>query len=503
MLVDKKEVKTFDLTGKDGKPEINAAEFQTKLTLTPGKHEFGVELRNPSEKDPKRTLVVEYVSVEGPADTRPASHYKLLSRDEKLPHREQTKQVMERFASPRLPPPGYAAGSGSLVKLVEQAEAGGEKWEAGIQLAMQAVLVSPKFLFRVELDERPDAAGPHPIDEYQLASRLSYFLWSTMPDDELFDLAAKKQLSANLEPQVRRMLKDPQGPMRWSTTSRCNGSSFAGSTTSPPTRTCSPHFNERLRDGHAHGDRAVLRSRSSSEDRSILDLIDADFTFLNEAPRPALRHRRHQRQPAGQEAGSGPRAAPSARANSSACNCPTAARGGVLTQASVLAVTSNPTRTSPVKRGKFVLEQILGMPPPPPPPNVPLLAEDEKVGRVGARCGSGWSSIAPTPRAPIATSRWTASASRSRTSTLSARSAPRTARSTSTPRARLPDGESFQGRGRAEGDAERTEGPVQPMPGQEDVDVCHGPRRGVLRQPRGGQNRRRDGAKTTTSSRPW
>src|SRR5439155_11122460 len=85
-----------------------------------------------------------------------------------------------------------------------------ERWEGGVRLAMQAVLVSPKFLFRLELDDRPDSPDPHPIDEYQLASRLSYFLWSSMPDDELFELAARKQLTPNLEAQVRRMLKDPK-----------------------------------------------------------------------------------------------------------------------------------------------------------------------------------------------------------------------------------------------------------------------------------------------------
>ena len=78
-----------------------------------------------------------------------------------------------------------------LLKLVAQTQERGERWEAGIQLALQATLVSPKFLFRVELDDRPDSPGPHPIDEYQLASRMSYFIWSSMPDQELFDLAAR------------------------------------------------------------------------------------------------------------------------------------------------------------------------------------------------------------------------------------------------------------------------------------------------------------------------
>src|SRR5262249_28888639 len=97
-----------------------------------------------------------------------------------------------------------------LCRLAESAQQRGDKWEAAVRLAMQAVLVSPKFLFRVELDDRPDEARPHPIDEFQLASRLSYFLWSSMPDQELFDLAAVGRLTVSLGEQVRRMLKDPK-----------------------------------------------------------------------------------------------------------------------------------------------------------------------------------------------------------------------------------------------------------------------------------------------------
>src|SRR5262249_60708646 len=106
--------------------------------------------------------------------------------------------------------PATKAEVDRLVKLVTAAQKDGDSWEAGIQLAMQAVLVSPKFLFRVEADAKPREDKPYLIDEYHLASRLSYFLWSSMPDQELFDLAAKKELNANIEAQVKRMLKDPK-----------------------------------------------------------------------------------------------------------------------------------------------------------------------------------------------------------------------------------------------------------------------------------------------------
>ena len=146
-----------------------------------------------------------------------------------------------------------------LSKIVEQTVAGGEKLETGVQLAVQAVLASPKFLFRFELDDRPDSANSHPIDEYQLASRLSYFLWSTMPDDELFELAAKKQLTANLDAQVRRMLQDRKASalvdnfaIQWLQLGRL--SLFA------PDAQLFPSFNEPLRRGDDAVDGTFLAS---------------------------------------------------------------------------------------------------------------------------------------------------------------------------------------------------------------------------------------------------
>src|SRR5205085_12442764 len=147
------------------------------------------------------------------------------------------------------------------------------------QMAFQAVLVSPKFLFRVELDDRPQSAEPHAINEYQLASRLSYFLWSTMPDDELFALAAKGQLTANIEPQVRRMLKDARSKslvdnfaMQWLQLRRLRA-------VSPDTKQF-PSFDERLR-AAMQKETEMFLGAIIQEDRSILDLIDGDFTFVN------------------------------------------------------------------------------------------------------------------------------------------------------------------------------------------------------------------------------
>jgi hypothetical protein len=257
-----------------------------------------------------------------------------------------------------------------LLKLVATARAQGDSFEAAIQLALQAILVSPHFLFRVELDPQAAGAGPvRPLNEYELASRLSYFLWSSMPDDELFDLAARGKLREDLDRQVRRMLGDAK--------SKALVENFAGQwlqlrnlDLAAPDKSQFPAFDDDLR--------RAMRTESEMffaaivrEDRSVLELLDADFTFVN------ARLARHYGL-SGVEGDqfrrvSLPRGGPEALQ----------ARGGVLTQAAMLTVTSNPGRTSPVKRGKWVLENIVGAPPPNPPPSVPRLQDDAKAVATG------------------------------------------------------------------------------------------------------------------------
>jgi hypothetical protein len=288
---------------------------------------------------------------------------------------------LTRFATRAYRRPATKAEVDRLVKLASSAGERGESWEAGIQLAFQAVLVSPKFLFRVELDDRPDSAEPHPIDEYQLASRLSYFLWSSMPDEELLSLAGKKALAANLDAQVRRMLKDPKADalvenfaLQWLQLRRLK--------TFSADPKLFPNFTEELRSAMLK-ETELFFAAVVREDRSILDLIDADFTFLNE---PLARHYGIADTAGnwmGQKA-TRPGGRPLRGQDFVRVSLPHKLRGGLLTQASVLTVTSNPTRTSPVKRGRWVLEQLLGTPPPPPPPDVPELAEGEKAVLTGS-----------------------------------------------------------------------------------------------------------------------
>jgi hypothetical protein len=253
----------------------------------------------------------------------------------------------------------------ALARFVAAARREGQSVEQGIQLAIQAMLVSPHFLFRVERDPNPtDPARVHPISDVELASRLSYFLWSSMPDDELIELAEKNRLRAPgvLEAQVKRMLADRR--------SAALAENFAGQwleirnlDSARPDPKRFPEWGPELRDAMKTETRmffeAVVR-----EDRPISDFLDARYTFLNET---LARHY-------GIEGVSGP--------EFRRVELRTAQRGGVLSHGSVLTVSSYPTRTSPVIRGKYVLQNILGAPPPPPPPDVPNL-DEEAIGSTG------------------------------------------------------------------------------------------------------------------------
>jgi mono/diheme cytochrome c family protein len=232
----------------------------------------------------------------------------------------------------------------------------GEDPKNGLELALRAILVDPNFLFRAELDDggAGGAIAPAPAD-YRLASRLSYFLWSSMPDDQLFALASAGQLHDPevLRAQVRRMLQDPKATAL--------SQNFAGQwlllrnlDQAAPNAKMFPQFDPELR-AAMRRETEMFFAAVVAEDRSILDFIDGDFTFVN-GPLAKLY---------GIPGISGPEFQ-----RVSLAGYP---RSGILTQASVLTVTSNPTRTSPVQRGKWILDNILNQPPPTPPDNVPAL----------------------------------------------------------------------------------------------------------------------------------
>jgi len=374
LFVDGEEKKTFDVKATE---EKKAEIMTTQLYLKAGEHRGEIRLLNGDFKkgEDERALFVEYIVMEGPLDTRPPFQQKLVMDADK-PKGEQIRTMLKTLATRAFRRPVTTQEVERLAKLVESAD----RWEAGMQLALQAILVSPKFLFRLETEG--DASGAvTPLSDWQLASRLSYFLWSSMPDQELFDLAAKGELSKNLDAQVQRMLKDPRSRalvdnfvMQWLQLRNLRNLQ--------PDAALFPNFNERLRASMLK-ETELFFLALMQEDRSILDVIDADFAFMN------LSLSKHygiadtkgnltttkKKVPGGKQF----------RENEfDRITLPPGMRGGLLTQASVLTVTSNPTRTSPVKRGRWVLEQLLGTPPPPPPPDVPELPADEKSVATGS-----------------------------------------------------------------------------------------------------------------------
>ncbi len=240
-------------------------------------------------------------------------------------------------------------------------------FDAGIQLALERILSGPDFLFRMEYEPAGVAPGSvYRISDLELASRLSFFLWSSIPDDELLDLAVRQKLkdSVVLEQQVRRLLADPRSSRalvdnfvsQWLHLRELRG-------VRPDPRLFFPEFDENLREAFQQETELFVESQLG-EDRSVVDLLTANYSFVNE------RLARHYRIP--NIYGTHFRRVTFGEK---------APRGGLLGQGSILSLTSYPNRTSPVLRGKWLLENIFGTPPPEPPPNVPGLPERGEGGR--------------------------------------------------------------------------------------------------------------------------
>ena len=244
----------------------------------------------------------------------------------------------------------------------------GGGFEAGIETALERILVGPEFLFRIERDPAntaPDTA--YRISDLELASRMAFFLWSSMPDDTLLDLAARGKLSDSevLRLQVRRMLADSRSEALV-TNFAAEWLGLRNLRSAKPDPDAFPDFDENLREAFQKETELFFES-IAREDRSVMDLLSANYTFLNE------RLARHYGIP--NIYGSHFRRV----TLSNESNGIGALRGGLLTQGSILTETSYANRTSPTIRGKWVLENILGAPPPPPPPNVPSLKDNKEV----------------------------------------------------------------------------------------------------------------------------
>jgi hypothetical protein len=358
LRLDGKAAKSFAVKGR--KPSLH----RTTLSLTSGEHRIGVAFTNDFYKEGvgDRNLHVAHVEVVQPLIREQLSRLIVdWPQESGRSIRESAALSLQPFlrrAFRRLPTEDEVQKYAGVVDMVV---ADGEPFEFGMQLAVQAVLVSPSFLFRVESDEHPDdPMAERGLTDFELASRLSYFLWSSMPDDELLDLAERGELRQpeTLRQQTVRMLADEK--------SRAIVDNFAEQWLNlrsldelSPDPAVFPEWDDELRAAMKRESLAVFEA-IMRDDRNVLDLLDADFTFVNE------RLAKHY----GIEGITG--------GEFQRVSLDPKQRSGVLTHASILTLTSNPNRTSPVKRGKWIMENILGKEPPPAPPGVPELEETQK-----------------------------------------------------------------------------------------------------------------------------
>lgn len=362
--------KTITLTAKGKMAE---GENTLSLGLT--------EADKPLQDEKQLNLVINKVMVRGPLDGRhkvyPREYYRVFFKGgppaEPVAREAYAREVLRRLADRAFRRPVDEPTLDRLVALWKQAlEQPKAKFEEGIAHAASAILASPRFLFRAEVQPEPDnAAKIVPLDEFSLASRLSYFLWSSLPDEELYTLAKNNELRANLDEQVDRMLADRKADRfvenfvgQWLQTRDVEGVNV------DPRRVLGIKdltdafkvFGQRQRRAMKL-ETELLFAHILKENRSVLEMFTADYSFLNESlanfygvPGVKGEEMRKVSLP------------------------PESRRGGILTHGSLLVVTSNPTRTSPVKRGLFLMENLLGSPAPPAPPNVPTL-EEAKKGR--------------------------------------------------------------------------------------------------------------------------
>ena len=350
-------VKTFDVSA----PRTSPATYEYTQALAAGTHNLVVAFTNDYYMPPEdRNLWIDYVEVTGPigATSDPSKRDRILICDV-TSGRACVEEVITKFARRawrRLPTKAEVA---RLVELVDVATAEGDDAITGVKLALRGVLVSPNFVFRVEVDDKPHSLVPHAVSSFELASRLSYFAWSSMPDDELLDAAeaGKLEKPEQILAHLDRLLADPRASAltdnfagQWLFT-RALGDHV-------PDYNTFPAYDKQLE--------AAMRAETQRYFRAFLEddipmdqFLTANWTYAND------RLAKHYGLPL-------PGTSELVKVSLDGVQ-----RRGLLTQGSVLTVTSHPRRTSPVKRGKWLLDQILCAPPPNPPPGVEGLIEDE------------------------------------------------------------------------------------------------------------------------------
>lgn len=375
LRVDGARVKLFETAISTAEEAQYTRNFEIKIPLKAGMRTIGASFLGESLKieagaaptirgftpPPPTPLTVDYIQIGGPFDPKGMSETE--SRERIFVCRASTaaqeepcaRKILTNIARRAYRRPVKDADIAPLMKLYAEGRKSGARFESGIEMGLRAILVSPQFLFRVESNAKAAPGASATVSELELASRLSFFLWSSIPDEALLQAAEQGKLRATLSQQVRRMLADPKAKAlvenfagQW-----LHLRNIAGWRPDPEKYAA---FDDRLRTAMQR-ETEMFFEYIVKEDRSVLDFLAADYTFLND------RLAKHY----------GIDGVRGSYFRQVALQSPE--RGGILAQGSVLTVTSYPTRTSPVLRGKWILENVLGAPPPPPPPDVPDLAD--------------------------------------------------------------------------------------------------------------------------------
>ena len=357
LVVNGQSVGTFDVAADANSPEV----ITVSTTLSGASASIGVAFLNDYYMPPEdRNLYVDWIEVEGPLGQVGVNPI----RDEivfcNLDDTACLSDVLQTFATRAWRRPATEQEVAALEQLVQLAQSEGDSVDMGLELAVRAVLLSPHFVFRPELDDDPTSTLPHPLNGYELANRLSYFIWNSMPDQALFDAAAAGELDTpeGIEAQIDRMLADPKA--------LALVENFAGQwllirslDDHVPDYETFPAYDDSLRDAFRNEAELFFQEFLKGE-IPIDQILTAEFTYLND------RLADHYQLPF------------SGGAQFEKVDLSTTdERFGLLTLGSVLTVTSYPNRTSPVKRGVWILENLLCDGPPPPPPGVEAELEEE------------------------------------------------------------------------------------------------------------------------------
>ncbi|WP_310820688.1 DUF1592 domain-containing protein [Stratiformator vulcanicus] len=362
------------IVASEKKPDL----MEVPLTLQDGKAEISIGFNNPYHGKPWEkeerflTLAVDRFELTGPVtapgvDADPAAHARVFIAEpgNGKSARQAAQEIITKFGLRAYRRPIEQDELERFLSLFDIAQQRGASFEKSVKLMLKAAMISPSFLFRIERDRGPSGEfAVYAVDDYELASRLSYFLWSTMPDDELFQLAGEGRLSQPdvLDAQIKRMLEDERAKalvedffVQWLHLEELE--------TALPSEEHFPEFNGTMRSS-MRGEVTAMFDHLIESGGSVLDLIDADYTFVDRELRGLYRMDGHDQRGQYKKVNIDKRRNPE--------------RGGLLGMGGILAMTSHVARNSPTMRGKWVLDKMLGDPPPPPPANVEQIEEDDE-----------------------------------------------------------------------------------------------------------------------------